>query len=55
MVSLEVFRGTGTGGPVSGHAHLSSDDVRKVWPHALWEMMDNSGDFPPRTHHLSRW
>lgn len=63
VVALEVCSGT-TGGGTSavdaGHTHSSTtsdggDDVKKAWPPAMYQMMDTSGDFPPRTHHLSRW
>ena len=62
-MALEVCSGAAGGGESAvdvGHAHHTSssggsDDVKKAWPTAMYQMMDTSGDFPPRTHHLSRW
>lgn len=61
VVALEVCSGGGASAVDVGHAHHTSsssggsDDVKKAWPTAMYQMMDTSGDFPPRTHHLSRW
>ena len=61
-MALEVSSGA-TGGRVPAmdtrriHSSLTSDssDVKRAWPPAMYQMMDTGGDFPPRTHHLSRW
>ncbi len=46
VISLEV-------GGVSCSDHTHSE--HKHWGVAMREMMDNSYDFPPKTHHLTRW
>ena len=56
VVSLEVCKTAGSSTETKeGQTSSSDGDAKRVWPRAMHEMMDSSGDFPPRTHHLSRW
>ncbi len=47
VISLEVG-----GASCSDHTHSKRN---KHWGVAMREMMDNSADFPPKAHHLTRW
>lgn len=42
-------------GESASSAHQPDERRKEAWTSAMFEMMDSRGDFPPRSHPISRW
>lgn len=52
VMKLEVSGGA----DLDSHTHSGPEDPDKQgWSSGMFEMMDHYGDFPPRSHPISRW
>lgn len=36
-------------------SHSHQDELKKMWTTSMCDMMDSRGDFPSRSHPISRW
>ena len=42
-------------GESTSPANQADERRKEAWTPAMFEMMDSGGDFPPRSHPISRW